>query len=157
MFYRVHLRKLVSYLVYQGAAAHVAAELAHDTMIEVYQRWDAIKTPRAYAWTVAGRAYIRHAVHEESPVAEVPEPSAVLPDPQGIDAWLKRQQIVDTLRALPPRQRQVLALWYDGWTPAEIAELIGINAAAVRSNLRKARRVAAEYLRRDEGHGGEEP
>jgi DNA-directed RNA polymerase specialized sigma24 family protein len=29
------------------------------------------------------------------------------------------------MRALPPRQRQVLALVIDGWPPGEIAELLG--------------------------------
>ena len=55
------------------------------------------------------------------------------------------QQVIAVLRALPPRQRQVLALTIDGWSPAEISELLGIGPAAVRSNLMKARRSAGEH------------
>lgn len=152
-FYRGHHGRLVSYLIYQGASVHLAAELAQEAMITAFQRWQEISSPRAYAWTVAYRAFTRHALHDaEEPVAEVPEPTIVLPHPQEAEIWLGKQQIVKVLRALPPRQRQVLALVFDGWTPAEIAELLGIASAAARASLMKARRNAAEYLR----HLGEE-
>ena len=78
----------------------------------------------------------------------------MLPRPEETEAWLQEQQVIQVLRALPPRQRQVLALTIDGWSPAEIAEMLGIDAAAVRSNLMKARRSADEHRRRagEEGH-----
>jgi RNA polymerase sigma factor (sigma-70 family) len=148
-FYREHIRRLVAYLLYQGAPAHVAAELAQEAMITAYQRWDTITTPRNYAWTVTYRAFIRHALYkDEQPVAEVPEPTAVLPHPEEAEAWLQEQEIIGMLGALPPRQRQVLALTLDGWPPAQIADLLDIDPSAARSNLKKARRNAAEYLRR---------
>jgi RNA polymerase sigma factor (sigma-70 family) len=147
-FYRERIGRLVAYLIYQGAAAHLAAELAQEAMITACQRWREITSPRAYVWTVAYRAFLRHALHDaEEPVAEVPEPTVVLPHPEAAEAWLQKQEIIEVLRALPPRQRQVLALTIDGWTPAEIADLLGIPPSAVRSNLMKARRNAAEYLR----------
>lgn len=148
-FYRDHFRRLVVYLLYQGAPAHLAAELAQDAMITAYQRWHTITAPRSYVWTVAYRAFIRHALHEdEESVAEVPEPTVVLPHPQDAEAWLQQQEIMEVLRVLPPRQRQVLAFTLDGWSPAEMANLLGIDSPAVRSSLRKARRNADEHLRR---------
>ncbi len=132
-----------------GAPAHLAAELAQEAMIAVYQRWDTIKSPRAYAWTVAYRAFIRYTLEvAEEPVAAVPEPTVVLPHPDVAELWLQKQQVIDVLRTLPPRQRQVLALTLDGWAPAEIADLLGIPSTAVRSNLLKARRNADEHRRR---------
>ena len=82
-FYRSHFTRLVAYLVYQGAAAHLAADIAQDTMATVYRRWSEISSPRAYAWTVAYRAFIRQALDDspETPVGEVPEPASVLPSP----------------------------------------------------------------------------
>jgi RNA polymerase sigma factor (sigma-70 family) len=107
--------------------------------------------PRAYAWTAAYRAYIRHALHDaEVPVAEVPEPAAVLPLPGNAEAWLQEQQVLAVLRALPPRQRQVLALVLDGWSPAEIADLLGMEPPAVRASLKKARRAAEAHRRHQE-------
>lgn len=148
-FYRERIGRLVAYLIYQGAPAHLAAELAQEAMITACRRWDTITSPRAYVWTVAYKGFLRHALHDpEEPVAEVPESAIVLPHPEEAEAWLEKQQIIEVLRALPPRQRQVLALTIDGWTPAETAGLLGILPSAVRSNLMKARRNAAEYLRR---------
>jgi RNA polymerase sigma-70 factor (ECF subfamily) len=148
-FYRERIGRLVAYLIYQGASANLAAELAQEAMITAYRRWREITSPRAYVWTVAYKAFLRYALHDaEESVAEVPEPAVVLPHPEEAEAWLQKQQIIEVLRALPPRQRQVLALTIDGWTPAEIADLLGIPPSAVRSNLMKARRNAAEYLRR---------
>jgi RNA polymerase sigma factor (sigma-70 family) len=101
-----------------------------------------------HTWTVAYRAFIRHVVNDhEQPADEVPEASPLLPGPGEAEAWLQEQHIILVLRALPPRQRQVFALTIDGWTSAEIAELLGLNPAAVRSNLKKARRNANEHHR----------
>ena len=145
-FYRSHISRLAAYLVYQGASAHLAADIAQDAMIAAYRRWPEIKSPRSYAWTVAYRAFIRYALNDpEQPAGEVPEPTPLLPRPGEAEAWLQEHHITDVLRALPPRQRQVLALTVDGWTPAEIAELLGLAATAVRSNLKKARRAATEH------------
>lgn len=150
-FYRGHIGRLVAYLIYQGAAAHLAADIAQDAMITAYRRWPEIKSPRGYTWTVAYRAFIRHALNDpEQPVDVVPERAVLLPRPAEAEAWLQEQHIIHLLRALPPRQRQVLALTIDGWTPAEIAELLGLDSAAVRSNLKKARRNADEHRRTTE-------
>jgi RNA polymerase sigma-70 factor (ECF subfamily) len=147
-FYSEHFPRLVAYLLYQGTRAHLAADLAQEAMITAYQRWDAVIAPRSYVWTVAYRAFIRNALHEaELPVAGVPEPTALLPHPEDAEAWLQEQEIMEVLNALPPRQRQVLALTLDGWTPAEIADLLGIHSSAVRSNLKKARRNADQHRR----------
>jgi len=152
-FYQGHIARLVGYLIYQGAAAHLAADIAQDAMITAYRRWAEIKSPKAYTWTVAYRAFIRYALNDpELPAEEIPEPALLLPRPEEAEAWLQEQHIIHVLRALPPRQRQVLALTIDGWTPAEIAELLGLEPAAVRSNLKKARRNADEQRRtREEG------
>ncbi len=139
----------MAYLLYQGALAHVAAELSQEAMITAYRRWHTITSPKACVWTVAHKAFVRQAVNvAEHSVAEVPEPTVLLPHPEEAEAWLQKQQVIDLLRALPLRQRQVLALTIDGWSPIEIADLLGIDASAVRSNLMKARRNAAEHRRR---------
>jgi len=150
-FYRGHISRLAAYLIYQGATAHLAADIAQDAMITAYRRWPEIKSPRAFTWTVAYRAFIRHTLNDpEQPVSEVPESPTLLPRPGETEAWLQEQHVIHVLRALPPRQRQVLALTIDGWTPAEIAELLDLDPAAVRSNLKKARRNADEFRRTGE-------
>lgn len=148
-FYREHFPRLMAYLLYQGATASLAADLAQDAMITAYRRWPELTSPRAYTWKVAGRAFIRHAVTTpELPADQVPEPASMLPRPGEAEAWAQEQEVLTVLRALPPRQRQVLALTIDGWAPGEIAEMLGIDPAAVRGSLKKARRSAGEHHRR---------
>jgi RNA polymerase sigma-70 factor (ECF subfamily) len=150
-FYCDHISRLAAYLIYQGAGAQLAADIAQDAMVSTFRRWSEIKSPRGYTWTVAYRAYIRHALNDsEWPAGEVPEPAALLPRPPEAEAWLQEQHIIHVLQALAPRQRQRLALTIDGWTPAEIAELLGLSPAAVRSSLKKARRNADKCRRADE-------
>jgi RNA polymerase sigma factor (sigma-70 family) len=148
-FYGDYIHRLAAYIMYQGASAHLAADIAQDAMITAYRRWPEIKSPRAYAWTIAYRAFTRHALSDpEQTAGEVPEPAPLLPRPGEAETWLQEQHVIHVLRALPPRQRQVLALTIDGWTPAEIAEMLGLEPAAVRSSLRKARRSADGHHRR---------
>jgi RNA polymerase sigma-70 factor (ECF subfamily) len=146
-FYREQFRGLVGYLLYQGAQLHLAVDLAQDAMITAHQRWNTIRSPRAYVYKVAYMAFLRRDL-TELPTEEVPEQSSVLPHPEEAEAWLQKHQVIEMLRALPPRQRQVLALTLDGWSPADTADLLGIASQAVRSSLKQARRNAAEYLRR---------
>lgn len=49
------------------------------------------------------------------------------------------RSVLRLLETLPPAQREVLALAVDGFTPTEIAELLGKTRAAVRKNLQFAR------------------
>ncbi len=150
-FYLEHFRRLVAYLIYQGATTHLAADLAQETMTTAYRRWPEITSPKAYVYTVAGRAFIRHSLKTpEVPAGDALEPTTVLPRPDAAEAWVQAQQITQVLRALPSRQRQVLALTIYGWSPAEIAGLLDIAPSAVRSNLMKARRGADEHRRRIE-------
>ncbi|MBT2225658.1 hypothetical protein KLK06_07315 [Nonomuraea sp. NEAU-A123] len=50
------------------------------------------------------------------------------------------------LRGLPHRQRQVLAWTFSGYTPAEIADQLGMTPNAVSASLKKARRAAIKHL-----------
>ncbi|MEV6171345.1 RNA polymerase sigma factor [Streptomyces sp. NPDC051954] len=146
-FYRAYFARLTAYLVYQGASVHIASELVQDTMLKASRKWHGIRSPGNWAYKVAYQAFVRYATRlEEEPVERVSEPTAVLHRPGEAEAWLQEQEIVRALEILPPRQRQVLALTLDGWEPAEIAELLGIEGTAVRSSLLKARRAVADHL-----------
>ncbi|MET9444407.1 sigma factor-like helix-turn-helix DNA-binding protein [Streptomyces sp. NPDC006610] len=82
----------------------------------------------------------------EEPVDEVPEPTSLLARPDAIAEWEATHDVLPVLRSLPPRQRQILAWTLAGFTPTDIAELLGLRAETVRANLMKARRSAAAYL-----------
>lgn len=149
-FYRAYVPRLTAYLVYQGASVDRAGEFVRDTMVKAHRSWHEIGSHKSWAYTVAYREFVRHATRVEEPVEEVPDSTTLLRRPEATESWLQEQEIVRVLRGLPARQRQVLALMLDGWKPAEIAKLIGIEGAAVRSNLFKARKAVAQHLARRE-------
>lgn len=53
------------------------------------------------------------------------------------------------LRSLPPGQRNVVAFIVDGFTPTEIAALLGRSPAAIRQSLHDARLRLVEGLKRE--------
>jgi hypothetical protein len=71
-FYHDHIHRLAAYLMYQGAAADLAADIAQDAMITAYRKWAEIESPRAYTWTAAYRAFIRHVVNDHERPAGYP-------------------------------------------------------------------------------------
>ncbi len=150
-FYRRFVPRLVAFLVWQGARLPDAADIAQDTMIKLYRRWSEIHEPEAWARRVASRALARHiASIREDPCDDPPVHSSLLPPLTNVEAWDQRHEVLRLLALLPPRQQQVLAWTLDGYTPAGIAEELGITAEAVRANLMKARRALAKHLRRTE-------
>jgi RNA polymerase sigma-70 factor (ECF subfamily) len=153
-FYRASFPGLVAFLLYHGASLADAAELAQDTMIEAFRSWPTITTPKAWVRTVAGRKYARRLSSvEETPTTDIPEPTPLLRAMPPTDESEQRREIVRLLRLLPLRQRQVMAWTFDGYTPTEIAPILGLDPAAIRQTLRKARTALAADL---DAHRGED-
>ncbi|MFI6396437.1 sigma-70 family RNA polymerase sigma factor [Nonomuraea sp. NPDC050540] len=146
-FYRATLPALTAFLLNHGAPLTVATDIAQDTMIKAYQRWNELTHPRAWVHTVASRALVRHVAGScEELVDPPPEPTTLLPCPHVGADWETRQIFLHMLRRLPPRQRQILAWTFNDFTPAEIAEQLGMTSNAVSASLKKARRAAVEHL-----------
>jgi RNA polymerase sigma-70 factor (ECF subfamily) len=60
-----------------------------------------------------------------------------------------------TVRTLPRRQAQAVALFYlEGWPSAEIAGVLGCSDATVRAHLHKGRLALARRLGDEPGWGG---
>ncbi|MFF7647119.1 sigma factor-like helix-turn-helix DNA-binding protein [Streptomyces canus] len=145
-FYRDTIRLLTGFLIHQGASGHVAADIAQQTMEDSWRCWSGIKHPKAWVYKAASRALVRKVASLEELVEEVPEPTALLPRPDAFAEWEAQHDMLPLLRTLPPRQRQVLAWALSGFTPADIADQLGLPAETIRASLRKARRAAAAYL-----------
>lgn len=140
LFYVEDMPKLVGFLIVHGARPVTAAELAQDAMTEAYRQWDTIDAPRAWVRTVAARAWWRRAEREKKETSQegLPEPNVLLSAEDSIEIE-NRHAFIALARGLPLRQRQVMAWTYDGYQPTEIAAMLGISPAAVRSALRDAR------------------
>ncbi len=99
--------------------------------------------------TVASREYCRRiAACQDEPTAETPV-HLLGPGMAADEATLLgpgQARVLELLRLLPPRQRQVMAWYYDGYAPAEIAAFLGIDPGAVRASLHKARDTLKHHL-----------
>jgi RNA polymerase sigma factor (sigma-70 family) len=148
VFYRQELDRLVAFLVVQGAG-HRAADIAQDAMTQAYRQWDLLDRPSAWVRLVAQRRWWKLAERGrgEVPHDEVPEPSGLLA-PAAYEQIENRHVLLTLLAELTELQRQVLAWFYDGYQPVEIAVALGKEPATVRSALREARKkVQSGYPR----------
>ena len=155
--YAAHWRSLVRLAVLLVHDVSLAEEIVQDSFVAVHGRWRRLRDPdRALAYlrqTVVnrGRSALRHRGVVERH-AERERPVTTLPGAdQTVMADNRRDRVLDALRALPARQREVLALrYYSELSEAEIAEALGISRGAVVSHASRgaaALRVSlADYL-----------
>jgi RNA polymerase sigma factor (sigma-70 family) len=149
-FYRATVSPLTGFLVVQGATVAQAADIVQDTLTTAYQRWHDITHPRAWAYRVASRNFVRRRLdHSEIPVDPPPHPPLL--QAGDFEHWEQRQDLVQALARLPERQRQVMAWSLYEYTPTEIAEELRIEPGTVRQHLYLARRALSTQLSRNEG------
>lgn len=138
---------LVRYLMTMGADQHQADDAVQAAFALAYPRWDAIRQPRAWLYKVALReCYRADTRRREMPAGSLPETAEPL-DSGDIAVLNEEEEMVRAaVAALPGRQRQVMALTLAGFTPAEIAQELGCDPAAVRQNQVRARDNLARQL-----------
>jgi RNA polymerase sigma factor (sigma-70 family) len=138
-FFRERFSRTVVLLIAMGASKADAEDAAQESMVLAWRQWETIHEPVAWVRTVAVRAYWKLARTRQQfvPLDESSSEAAESSD-LGIFAE-EEQQVLRLLRALPPQQRTVIALFYDGMGCEEIAALAGNSPATVRSHLRHAR------------------
>jgi RNA polymerase sigma-70 factor (ECF subfamily) len=123
-----------------------AEDIAQDALVAAWKKWGVLEQPLAWTRRVVanlavsvirrrmaeGRAMLRLAVRRGEPIAELPEPDT--------EFWV-------AVRALPTRQRQMVALYYLGdCSVGEIALTLGCAEGTVRATLHKARLGLAKRL-----------
>ena len=147
-FFQQRFSRIVILLIAMGASRADAEDATQEAMILAWKRWESIREPTAWVRTVAVRTFWKQADRQSNqtePLDEAAGEAAADPD-LGIFAEEQQQQILRLLRGLPTGQRTVAALFYDGLSCEEIAELIGKPPATVRSNLRHARKALREVV-----------
>lgn len=146
--YAAHWRQLVRLGVLLVHDQGVAEEIVQDSFVAVHARWGRLTDPdRGLAYlrqSVVNRArsHQRHlGVVRRQTLREAPPVPAPGADHSSYDV-AQRAEVLDAMRRLPRRQREVLALrYYVDLTEAEIADLLGISPGAVKSHA--SRGVAA--------------
>ena len=125
-----------------------AHDVAQEAFAVTFRRWDVIDEPSHYVRRVVANlavSRIRSLVRERNTIAKLrsqPERYAELNADDG-DFW-------KAVRALPKRQRQVIALFYlEDHSVARIAAMLDIAPGTVKATLAAGRSNLAELLRLD--------
>jgi RNA polymerase sigma factor (sigma-70 family) len=152
-FYRADFPRLVGFLILVGAGREDAVDAAQETMRTLYQKWREVRHPRAWARTTARRVLSRalNSLREQDRREPPEAAAALLVGDQAIWESLEYDEVLAILRELPPCQRRALALTFDGFRPAEIAQILDVPAIQVRGNLARARHTAVIVLGKREG------
>ncbi|MFE3991556.1 RNA polymerase sigma factor [Streptomyces goshikiensis] len=131
--------RLMQHLLYLGAQRAEAEDAMHDAMMSLLlalRGGAQVQHPRAWVRVVAARSYFRQQ-RRETLMSEVPEAVA----PISVDAEVAAAvDILEALKRLPARQSAIMRLSVADYSVADIAEVMDMEQATVRSNLRHARK-----------------
>jgi len=139
-FYLRHRVRLFRALLVVTRDVHAAEELAQDSFVRVWERWDRVRrlsNPTGYLYRTAMNGWFQ--LHRRAARAArrmVHLGQAVDP----MEAVEDRDLVTRKLLGLPPRQRAALVLTeYLGHDSAEAGRALGIRAGTVRRLASKAR------------------
>jgi RNA polymerase sigma-70 factor (sigma-E family) len=148
--YAAHYRQLVRLSVLLVRDVATAEEVVQDAFVAMHGRWTRLREPdQALAYlrqavVNRSRSVLRHRGVRDRHAATYDGPAAAH-QPAADEAALaqdRRGRVLDALRELPTRQREVIALrYYLDLSEADIAATLGISRGAVKSHA--ARGAAA--------------
>jgi RNA polymerase sigma-70 factor (sigma-E family) len=144
--YSLHHQRLVRLAALLVRDVPTAEDVVQDSFVAMHDGWQRLRDAES------ALAYLRQAVLNRSRsvlrhravVEKYPEkPSPDMPSAEhGALVQLQRSAVIATLRKLPGRQREAIALrYYADLSEAEIAAAMGISCGAVKSHT--ARAIAA--------------
>ena len=128
---------------------HQAEDLAQEVLARVYVAWPRITgDPHGYAYRALSNAVAnqwrwrgRHPEVQLEPA--VSEATSAVWD----DGVVERAEVVQALRALPPRQRAVVVLrYYSDLTEAQTAQALNVSIGTIKSQNAKALARLREVL-----------
>ncbi len=144
--YAAHYRQLVRLSVLLDRDVETAEEVVQDSFVAMHDRWRSLRDPDhglAYlrqAVVNRSRSELRHrGVQEKHADTAATSTGPLHQERPGADedtiASERRAAVLDALRTLPDRQREVLALrYYLDLSEADIASTLGISPGAVKTH-----------------------
>ena len=139
IFYEAEMPRLVRYLVKCDNSVHDAQEAAQHAFEELFKQWDSVRSPKAWLRKVAFRMLHKVHVKNERPLGGAQGTGLVITTSARIELREEADAVLSALLQLPMAQRQVFALYYDGFETCEIADILEMTEAAVRQNRARAR------------------
>ena len=119
-----------------------AEDLVQDAFAQVWLRWDRLDKPEAYLRTCVVNL-CRRELRRRRLRRRAPERVSVTT----LDA--PARELLDALRALPPRRRAVVVLrFYEDQSEAQIAATLGMRPGTVKATLHQALAQLREVIER---------
>jgi RNA polymerase sigma-70 factor (sigma-E family) len=151
--YAAHWRGLVRLGVLLLHDQGAAEEVAQDAFVALHRRWRGLRDPdKALAYlrrcmVNGARSIQRHRAVVDRHAAAQREPEAGAGADAIVAAASRRAAVLDALRALPERQREVLVLrYYLDASEADIAETLGIGRGSVKTHASRGAAALRELL-----------
>jgi RNA polymerase sigma-70 factor (ECF subfamily) len=142
--FREHGARLCRSLLLYTGDRDLAADAVAEAFAQAIRRGDAIETPLAWITRAAYRIAAGDLKERRRASYPIVEQGYEMPEPT-VD-------LVAALAELSPKQRAAAVLhFYDGYTKAETATLIGSTASAVGVHLFRARQKLRDLLGDDDG------
>jgi RNA polymerase sigma-70 factor (sigma-E family) len=154
--YSLHYESLVGLAVLLVRDVPTAEEVVQDSFVQLHAAWRGVAdSDRALSHlrrqvVQRCRSVLRRRVVADKPAPPTaPGHPAAVPEPI---SRLERSAEVAALRALPPRQREVLVLrYYADLSEAQIASAMGISKAAVKNHTARAMSSLQAGIRQAKG------
>lgn len=156
---REHDGPLTGYLRRLGLPADLTGEVLTDALVAVADMrrcGKPVHNLRAFLFTVAHNDAVDRlaALNRELPVAGAGED---VPSPALLDAHEISEDLINAIRQLPPRQRQVIELRHvAGYSVKETARIMGISTGTVGPATISALRNLKKIITQQNGNSGRE-
>lgn len=155
--YAVHWRRLVRLSVLLVGDVGTAEEVVQDAFVALHGRWGRLRDPdKAAAYlrqsvVNRSRSVLRHRGVVDRHAARERRPDDVAPADVPVLERDRRARVLDALRTLPRRQREVLALrYYLDLSEADIADTLRISRGAVKSHASRGAAALRTLLEGDD-------
>jgi RNA polymerase sigma-70 factor, ECF subfamily len=131
----------------------VAAEIAQETFVQLYLRWDDVaQHPNLPGWIY--RVALNRAKDYRRSIARatrlIERIGRSLPSAPTTASWQPEAEFLDILRKLPKGQRTATALHHVGdLSVPEVARIMGTSEGTVKSHLHRAHLALKEMLEED--------
>jgi RNA polymerase sigma factor (sigma-70 family) len=137
----------VATLLHDRAAAEDVTALAFERAFRRRTRFDAERgSARSWLFGIARNAALDELRRRKRTAALVEEPPAATSD-DDIDAALHRATVRTAVAALPPRDRELIALkFHAGLDNAELAAVLGVSVSNAGTRLHRALTKLREVL-----------
>jgi RNA polymerase sigma-70 factor (ECF subfamily) len=152
--YREHADRVYGLCLRMCADNVRATELAQDVFVRAWEQLDRLQSGSdagAWLWRLATNVVLnamRSDKRRVARVARVAEPGLLERAELGTPLPVRRLSLDAAIARLPERAREVFVLHdVEGFSSAEVAELLGVAEGTVRAHLHRARSLLREALR----------